>query len=84
MMVQSQSLLPMATDHYIISFNILFKKLSSNSSNVEFCNAFKFFRADTDGIFYHLLKSDLSSCFSYTDVDQSKLYQYINDINYLL
>ena len=67
--VQSQPPLPVDTDHYIISFNILLSKSSNNLKNPERYYAFDFLKADIDSILHHLSNSELRSCFLYTDVE---------------
>ena len=67
--VQSQPPLPVDTDHYIISFNILLSKSSNNLKNLECYYAFDFLKADIDSILHHLSNSELRSCFLYTDVE---------------
>ena len=67
--VQSQPPLPVNTDHYIISFNILLSKSSNILKNPERYYAFDFLKADIDSILHHLSNSELRSCFLYTDVE---------------
>ena len=55
--VQSQPPLPVDTDHYIISFNILLSKSSNNLKNPERYYAFDFLKADIDSILQQMSKT---------------------------
>ena len=85
--VQSQPPLPVDTDHFIISFDILLIKSSNISKVTEPRYAFDFSRADINSILYYMSNSFLTSCFLHTDVESvwniiksvilSSIYQYI-------
>ena len=74
-MVQLQPPLPVDTDHYITTFDILLVKSSNNTNNSEPCYAYDFTRADNVSIFHYISNSILTCCFSYTDVESVEHYQ---------
>ena len=67
--VQSQPPLPVDTDHFIISFDILLTKTSNISKETEPCYAFDFSKADINSSLHYMSNSVLTSCFLHTDVE---------------